>query len=55
MKGLVDKSVICDACKHRYTIMFKKDEAYKVSRCSCGKINCHPRPKSVRKRIPVKD
>jgi len=52
MKGLKDKSVICTGCNHRYTIMFKRDEAYKVSRCSCGKINSHPRPKErQRKRI----
>ena len=52
MTGLVDKSVICGGCKHRYTIMFKKEEAYKTTKCQdCGKINCHPRPKSVRKRI----
>jgi ribosomal protein S27E len=56
MKGLKDKSVICAGCNHRYTIMFKQEEAYKTTKCQdCGKINCHPRPKETsRKRIPIK-
>ena len=52
MTGLKDKYVICAACRHGYTIMFKKNEEYKTSTCSCGKINTHPRPvERRRKRI----
>lgn len=54
MKGLEDKSVICEGCKHRYTIMFKPTEDYKTTKCQdCGKINTHSRPKKARKRIPM--
>jgi hypothetical protein len=49
MKGLKDKYVICAACRHGYTIMFKKEEEWKYSTCSCGKINKHPRPKDKKK------
>ena len=52
MKGLVDKYVICAACRHGYTIMFKKTEEKKHSTCSCGKINCHSRPVKRRKETP---
>lgn len=51
MKGLVDKYVICAACRHGYTIMFKKSEEWKHSTCSCGKINRHPRPVTRGKKV----
>ena len=44
-KGLEDKSVICDSCTRRYTIMFEKNEETKNTRCPyCGKANTHSRP-----------